>query len=336
MNNEKFFISGASGFIGFALFNEFGKRNIPCVGIGKKNISSDGYIQCDLLDSDHLRIVLQGVSCVIHCAGYAHAFNALAAEVKEKTWLINYQATKNLIEIAIEVGVTKFINLSSVKAMTEPGSNYVDEEWSLNPISEYGKSKLAAEDLIFNLAKKSKISVVNLRLVMVYGKGGHGNLERMANLIAKGLFPPLPETNNHRSMVHIDDVIEAIMCVARDSRAHGETFILTGPEAPSGRKIYNEIRSIYGFGKTNFEIPVVVLRLIANIFECIQKISGVYMPFNREVLGRLLDSAWYSSNKIESFLNWKPKVGLGDGLKRMLCDDLKNRGSFSHDPSIRK
>lgn len=334
MNKEKFFVSGASGFIGSALFKELGKKNIPCVGIGRKNIHSDNYLKCDLLDRDRLRSALQGVSCIMHCAGYAHAFNALSGEIKEKTWLINYEATKNLIEIAVEVGVSKFINLSSVKAMSEPGSNCVDEEWGLNPLSEYGKSKLAAEELVFNLAKKSKINVVNLRLTMVYGRGGHGNLERMAKLISKGLFPPLPETNNHRSMVHIDDVVGAIMCVASDSRAHSQTFILAGPEAPSGRRIYNEIRSIYGYRSISFEIPSVFLRLIANIFEVIQKRSGVRMPFNREVLSRLLDSAWYSSNKIEKFLNWKPSVGLSDGLRRMLCNDLKTQETLSHDLPI--
>jgi len=241
MSKEKFFISGASGFIGSALFNEFRKNDIPCIGIGRKNISSDNYLKCDLLDKDRLRSVLRGASCIVHCAGYAHAFNSAADEINENAWLINFEATKNLIEIAVEVGVSKFINLSSVKAMSEPGSNCVDEEWGLNPLSEYGKSKLAAEELIFNLAKKSNINVVNLRLVMVYGRGGHGNLERMAKLISKGLFPPLPETNNHRSMVHIDDVVRAIMCVGSDSRAHGQTFILAGPEAPSGTRIYNEI-----------------------------------------------------------------------------------------------
>ena len=336
MSNEKFFISGASGFIGSAILNNLNKKNISCIGIGRKNLIIDNYINCDLFDKDRLRSVLQGVSCVIHCAGYAHAFNISSAQVKERTWLINYQATKNLIEIAIEVGVTKFINLSSVKAMSAPSSFCVDEEWDLSPISEYGKAKLASEEFIFNLAKKSKIIVVNLRLVMVYGSGGHGNLERMANLISKRLFPPIPETNNHRSMIHIDDVVGAIMCVTSDSRAHGQTFLLAGPEAPSGRRLYNEIRAFYGYRPIKFEIPEMAFRLIANIFEFIQNRTGIQMPFNGQVLSSLLDSAWYSSNKIENFLNWKPQVGLGDGLRKMLCDDLKNKESSSRNSSIRK
>lgn len=327
MNKDKLFISGASGFIGSAILKKLNNEKIPCIGIGRKNIIIDNYVRCDLFDSDQLRSTLKDVTCIIHCAGYAHVYDTLSSKVKEKMWLINYHATKNLIEIAIEVGVSKFINLSSVKAMSESGLNCADENWDLNPDSEYGKSKLAAEELIFNLAKKTDINIVNLRLVMVYGSGNNGNLERMANLISKGLFPPLPETNNQRSMVHIDDVVEAIICLLSDTRAHGETFILAGPEALSGRRIYNEIRSVLGYRRIKFEIPRLILELVAIFFEFIQITSRVQMPFNREILRRLLDSAWYSNSKLEKLLNFKPSIGFEDGLKRTFCGDIPQQAN---------
>ena len=46
--------------------------------------------------------------------------------------------------------------------------------------------------------------------MMVYGPGGRGNLERMAALVRRGWFPPLPETGNRRSLVHVSDVVAAI------------------------------------------------------------------------------------------------------------------------------
>jgi len=323
MNKEKFLISGASGFIGSAIFNELNKRNISCIGIGRRNIQSNNYYKCDLLDTVKLFSLLKGVTCVIHCAGYAHAFKAPSIKINEETWLINYLAAKNFFELATEAGVSKFINLSSVKVMSDPDLSCAGEEWDLNPKTEYGKSKLKFEQLIFNYWKNSKIKIVNLRLVMVYGRGSHGNLERMANLIRKRLFPPLPETNNKRSIIHIDDVVSAVMCVSNDSRADGQTFILTGPEAPSGREIFNEIRAIHGYKKIDFEVPKAVLLMIACISEYIQKIIGFRMPFNREVLCRLLESAWYSSKKIELFLDWKPNVDLKNGLSKTFCNEFK-------------
>jgi len=318
MNKEKYFITGASGFIGGALFNDLIKNNIPCLGIGRKNIVSINYIQCDLFDTVKLRSLLKDVSCIFHCAGYAHAFNTSSKEIIDKTWLINYEATKSLLKVAVEVGVSKFVNLSSVKAMSEPGSNCVGEGWDLNPTTEYGKSKLAAEEFIFNFSKNENISIVNLRLAMVYGRNGNGNLERMANLIYKKIFPPLPETNNRRSLVYISDVIRAVKCVAGDSRANGQTFIVAGSETPSGRKLYDEIRSVYGYKHLKFQIPRGLLSFMANVFEWIENRCDVKAPFNNEVLSRLLDSACYSTNKIENELSWMPRVSLKNGLKETL------------------
>ena len=188
----------------------------------------------------------------------------------------------------------------------------------MNPVTEYGKSKLAAENLLLEMGKKYSIHIVNLRLTMVYGSGGKGNLEKMSKLIQKGLFPPIPETLNHRSLVHIRDVLDVILLVMRDSRADDETFIISGPESPSGREIYNQIRHIYGFKKISFEIPRFVLEYVAQICQWIEQLTRHRMPFNQEVLSRLIDSAWYSSKKIEDKMNWYPKIGLSAGLLEMI------------------
>lgn len=323
MTKEKYLITGASGFIGGAILNKLTGDGIPCVGIGRRIIQRNNYVQCNLLDSNGLRLALQGVTSVIHCAGYAHAFKSKSSEVYERTWLTNYDGTKNLIEIAVEMKINKFINFSSVKAMSDPGCSCVDEGWELNPISEYGKSKLAAEKLLFEVCKKNSIDIVNLRLSMVYGFGGRGNLERMSELIRKRIFPPIPETNNFRSLVHVHDVLDAVMHVANDDRAFGETYIISGRESVSGRGLYDEIRKIYGYKKLSFEIPEPLLRCASTIFQIIENKTGLNMPFNNEILSRLFDSAWYSTKKIEDTLGWYPKVDLEFGLREMLRYNTK-------------
>jgi nucleoside-diphosphate-sugar epimerase len=318
---NKYLISGASGFIGARVFNRAMRDKLNCVGIGRSEVQSKNYIQCDLFDLDGLRKALQGVTCVIHCAGYAHAFEAKEREIYKKTWLVNYQGTKNLADLAHEMGVKKFINLSSVKAMSEPGSDCVDEEGDLNPTSEYGKSKLAAEEMLFDIAKKKSVEVVNLRLSMVYGLGGKGNLERMCKLIRKHIFPPIPETNNLRSLVHVDDVVDVILHVMNDSRSHGQTFIITGPESTSGRNLYDKVRKIYGYKKISFEIPSTLMRWFAAAFQIIEDSTGVKMPFNKEILSRLMHPACYSANKIENTIGWHPNISLESGLREMLGKD---------------
>ena len=106
-----------------------------------------------------------------------------------------------------------------------------------SPETAYGQAKRAAEAAVLDAGQRHGMHVVNLRLAMVYGAGGRGNLERMGRLVRRGLFPPLPETGNHRSLVHVDDVVAAMRLVAADEQANGRTYIVASPEAPSGRAL---------------------------------------------------------------------------------------------------
>ena len=140
--------------------------------------------------------------------------------------------------------------------------------------------------------------VVNLRLAMVYGSGGRGNLERMGRLVGRGLFPPLPETGNHRSLVHVDDVVAAMRLVADDDRANGGTYIVASSEAPSGRELFDMLRSTLGMRRCSWVLPEWLLRAAASGADGLEAILERRMPFDSEVLDRLLGSAWYSPARI--------------------------------------
>jgi UDP-glucose 4-epimerase len=319
MKNDVYLIAGASGFIGGALFDFLDQQQLECRGIGRRPSSRAGYDVCDLTDTNRLQTVLQGTTCVINCSGYAHAFAANSSEKKAESWRGNYQNTKNLLEAAVAAGVKQFIQISSIKAMSPPGDTCVDETWPECPQSEYGKSKLAAEKLVLEFAQKSLIAAVILRPAMVFGPGSNGNLERMLRFIEKGIFPPLPETHNHRSMVYISDLVAAIMKSVNNSNANGQIFIVASNEAPSGRQIYLAIRSVLGLGKVEYVVPGFALKLLAAVCEVIQLFVGKRLPFNEEVLQRLLKSEWYCSSKIEKILGWNAKVSLNDGLQAILA-----------------
>ena len=89
-----------------------------------------------------------------------------------------------------------------------------------NPKTNYGKSKLEAEEQIVNLRDKSfKICV--LRPPMVYGDGCKGNYQTIVKLVKK--FPFFPRVNNKRSLVHIDNLI-AFVKDAADQKLDGLYF----------------------------------------------------------------------------------------------------------------
>ena len=85
------------------------------------------------------------------------------------------------------------------------------------------------------------INFLIVRPSLIYGPGVKGNLAKMRSGIEKWWFPPLPETGNHRSMIHVDDLVRALLVVAEDDRANGEIFIATDGVPQSSRKIYEAI-----------------------------------------------------------------------------------------------
>ena len=202
--------------------------------------------------------------------------------------------------------------------MAEPGDSCADESFSGQPESAYGQAKRAAEDAVLEAGRRYGMHVVNLRLAMVYGSGGRGNLERMGRMVRRGLFPPLPETGNRRSLVHVDDVVSAMRLVATDDRANGKSYIVASSEAPSGRELFYALRSALGMPRCTWSIPAPMLRLAARCGDVVESMLRRRIPLDSEVLDRLLGSAWYSPALIGRDLGWQARVSLADGLAEML------------------
>lgn len=310
-------VTGANGFIGSSILSKINSSDHIFIGLSS-SILAPSIINCDLFNKEKLRQALINVDCIIHCAGYISSGRMETSKEAEKHWHINYEGSKNLLDIACELGVKQFINLSSVKVMGNVGESCVNESYSSEPITSYAKSKLAFEHILTRYSAEGKISVVNLRLSMVYGRGSKGNLTKMIKAIKSGLFPPIPETGNHRSLIHVDDVVRAVKLVLFNSKANGSSYILTGPTSPSGRQLYNSIRAALNLSPLDFWLPVTLLWSIAWLFEMLQYLFLKKLPYNIGVVERLLRSEWYSSKKIEDELGWIAEVNLDEGLKESL------------------
>lgn len=307
-------VTGAAGFIGRRLLKPDDRALL------RHQVTGGNAVYGDLLDPVSLHTACQGIDTVFHCAGYAHAFSSTDPDAHRR---INFEGTRNLIEAAARAGVRRFVFLSSVKAMAEPGEQCVDEDWPGEPTTPYGRAKREAENVVLDIGKRHGMHVVNLRLAMVYGKGGRGNLERMARGIEAGWFPPLPETGNKRSLVHVVDVVNAMRTAALRPEANGRTYIVAGPDVYSGRQLYDAIRTVLGMSSTRWSVAAWVLRGGGLVGDGVTRLTGRASPLNSEVVARLLGAECYLSAKIDAELGWKARIDLTDGLREMLAPESK-------------
>lgn len=310
-------VSGATGFIGNAVLQS--RPNIPIDFIGlSHSISNEKTIRYDPNNFNEIVKSLRGVDCLVHAAGYAHAHAGDLKRSNDLHWKINYCLSRTILDAAVKAGVGTFINLSTVKVFGDFHGESIDETCKENPMSAYAKSKFQFEKILNVYHERGDISIVNLRLSMVYGKGCSGNLNRMCEIVRRGFFPPIPQTYNKRSLIHIDDVVGAIHAVLADENSRGKTYIVTGPDAPSGRDIYNEIRMFYGYHPIQTQIPLFFFRVVALVLEGIQYLLQCRLPFNKEIFDRLFMSESYTCKKLTVDVKWTPEVSFKLGLKKTL------------------
>lgn len=318
INNKLDLVSGATGFIGQRTFRNLNSAGVECRLLLRNSVAVGNAVIADLADKRMLTAACEGIERIFHCAGYAHAFSSLSDDDSALHWQVNFEGTRNLVEAAGQAGVRCFVFLSSVKAMAEPGDALADEDFRGQPETAYGQSKLAAEEAVLAAGERYGMHVVILRLAMVYGAGGRSNLDRMGKLVKRGFFPPLPETGNHRSLVHVDDVVAAMRLVAADDRATGRVYIISSHEAPSGRALFDALRAAHGLPPCPWSVPAPLLQAAARIGDGFELLFRRRLPIDSEVLDRLLASAWYSPARIERELGWRAQISLADGLLEML------------------
>ena len=326
-------VAGATGFIGCKLVDALYVRKRTICALARdiskirslwpqSDIAGHGG---DIANAETLKDVCAGVHTVFHLASYAEEVQV--DETEDPHWRVTMEGTRHLLEAAVHSGVKRFIYVSSVKAMGEGGESCLDESSPAAPVSSYGRAKLEAERLVLEAGKKHGMLVCNLRLPLVYGRDNRGNTWRMIAAIDRGQFPPLPETGNKRSMVHVDDVIQALWLVAENPASHGQTYIVTDGRIYSTHQIYVAIHKALGRPLPRWDIPIGLLRMAARIGDAIGRIRGRSFVFDSGVLNKLTGSACYSCEKIKMELGYRPTRFLEDGLREMTDEYKKSAGS---------
>ncbi|TAM45912.1 MAG: NAD-dependent epimerase/dehydratase family protein [Gammaproteobacteria bacterium] len=279
----------------------------------------------DLADPATLRGLCAEIDTVFHLASYPGLEDLSPVYTpSDGHWRITVSGTSSLLVEAVQAGVKQFVFVSSVKAMGEDAPGCLDEGPPAHPDSAYGRAKLEAERHILAAGRDHGVHVCVLRLPLVYGPGNKGNISRLIQAIDRGYFPPFPEVGNRRSLVHVDDVVQALLLASELPQANGETYIVTDGQTYSTRMIYEAICRALGRPVPRWSAPVSLLKLGASIGEAVGKLCGCPMPLNRDVFNKLVGSACYRSDKIVRELGFRPRRTLYDALPEMIAEYRKS------------
>ncbi len=305
-------ISGATGFVGQAVIQRIKKESTyRSVGAtrGQEQCSADGHSLVNLGDlSPHSdwSSALEGIDVVLHTAARTHVTSNAAHEAQDLFHRMNTETTINLARQSADVGVKRFVFLSSIKVngeLSDIGQPFSIED-TPNPQDAYGQSKLEAELGLFELGEKSGMEIVCIRPPLVYGPGVKANFLTMMHWLERGVILPLGLTNNKRSLVAIDNLVDLIITCLDHPAAANQAFLVSDDEDLSTSEL---LRRMGGA----LEKPV---RLMP--------IPPVWLKWGAKLLGkghiaqRLLGNLQVDISKTKDMLGWTPPVSVDDGLRK--------------------
>ncbi len=239
---NKVLVTGAAGFVGDRLVRRLLELDAVAVRAGvHRSLPPEPWpetvevLPASIDDTAALARAAAGVDTVFHLAGKVHDFDELADSGAHGA--VSLAGTKHMFEAALVGGAKRFVFMSSL-AVFGPGTTDVRRERDpCDPVTPYGRAKLEAERWLIRQAGRHEMGITCLRPAMVYGRGAKGNLPRMIGMMRRGLFPPLPEVGTKRSMVHVENLIDACLLAAQADETVRQVYIVTDGEDDSKPKL---------------------------------------------------------------------------------------------------
>lgn len=177
---------------------------------------------------------------IIHLAAVVHQ--------KEQPEMRNLYKKVNArlpIEIARQAkaqGVGQFVFLSTMAVYGEKVS-VISADTKVQPVTMYGKAKLAAEKKLKQLSDNG-FQVIVLRPPLVYGRNCPGNYGRLASLALK--LPIFPKVENRRSMIYIENLCACICNYVEKSDKQYEIVCPQNIDYVNTTELVKEIRKAHG------------------------------------------------------------------------------------------
>lgn len=309
-------MTGAAGFIGSHLVDRLLADDWDVVGVDSfEDYYPRAYKEANLasaLSSDRFTLVaenlvalasedgakgegsrlvelLRDADCVVHLAAQAGVRASWGDSFRIYTEN-NVLATQLVLEACRKAGVPKVVYASSSSVYGDTDDLPMREDANCRPVSPYGVTKLAGEQLCRLYWKNHGVPAVSLRFFTVYGPRQRPDMA--FNIFLRALFEGRPldmfgEGNQTRDFTYVSDIVEGILL------------------AMNGRD-----GAVYNLGGGSRVTLLEAIRTLEDASGCSARISG------QGVFAGDVKHTWADLTLAMEELGYAPQVTLGEGLRR--------------------
>lgn len=323
----KVLVTGSAGFIGGPLCGKLRGVGHEVTACSRSRVEQPGifYVRSPELGPDaDWSAILADIDAVVHLAGLAHITSEKSDAETEKNYLrINAEGSRKLAKQCARAGIKHFVFLSSCHAVAAESDDVLTDQTRPQPVTAYGRSKLAAEKAIKEVLANSECTWTILRPPLVYGPGNKANFGLLVKLVKTGLPLPLATVHNRRSFIYVENLVDLIATCLGNPLAFGKTFYPSdGADLSTAELIEKIARAEAGNLKLEcdgggcaasrgrlFPFPESLLKAMG-------RLPGL------GALRKLTSSLYVDSEPIRRDLGWSPPFSIEEGLKRTLVDKV--------------
>lgn len=309
-------LTGSTGFVGSRLLSILESRGIDVVATSRSLQAEDcqsgrspgtKIVQLsDASDDKEWLEALKGVDCVVHTAARVHMMRESRREALPLHMAVNTEFTRKISKLARDVGVKRFVFLSTIKVLGErtigsPFSSYS----TANPQDPYSISKHLAEQSLVEVCDGSDMDYVIIRPTLIVGEGAAGNLARLLGWISSRIPLPIANVRNKRSLVSLDTLCRVVELSIGSETVRNMYLIAAEPDALSTGQIVESLARGFGTRPLIFGIPELTLELLSKV------------PVFGNSVARLTESLEADATETYRLLGWQPSIGLESHLEKL-------------------
>lgn len=322
MNNQIIsVVTGANGFVGSHLVDLLLSEGhkVKCIVRGSSNLrwlegKNVELSKCGLFDKNGLSEVLKDADYLFHVAGIVKAKN------EEGYFKGNVETTRNLLDVLVNVNKNiKRVVVVSSQTAAGPSIDFntpKKESDPSQPITTYGRSKKAQEDLAIQYMDKLPITIA--RAPAIYGERDT-EIYLVFKTYKYGLFTLIGFNDKRLSLIHVSDFVYGLYLCALTDKAVNQTYHITSEEFYTWPQVGKEIQKSFGRKALTLRLPHFIVHSVAAVAQFFAMFSSSAATFNLEKAKDFVQTYWtLDCSKAKEDLGYHQSVSISDGIKRTI------------------